>query len=79
MKYTNLKTSLIYGDIKVVQVICLNQTDFLSEEEKKDWQEALEQAEAGKRGDWFKDKLKAKQVDGLFECKKCHSKKTTFY
>lgn len=34
MKYTNLKTSLLCGDIKVTNVICLNQTDFFNEEEK---------------------------------------------
>ena len=77
---TSYKKRLIDGQITAKELVSMKKEDFKSEEEKRKKEEAAAAKMQANRTDWAREQDKAGGIaDGFFTCKRCKSKKTTFY
>ena len=76
----NYRTQLLNGDIKPADLVKMNKEDFISADKKKKLAEAAEAKMQAQRTDYHRAEAKKGVIpDGFFTCKRCKSKKTTFY
>ena len=74
------RTQLLTGELKPSVMVKMNKEDFISQERKKAQDQAKEAKMQAQRTDWARAEDKKGPIpDGLFTCRRCKSKKTTFY
>ena len=74
------KGMLISGDITPKEMVLKKKEDFISDELKKKRSDAADAKMQANRTDWAREQDKQGVIpDGFFTCKRCKSKKTTFY
>ena len=79
-QHAYIKTSVLEGDITPLQLVNMKRDDFLNDELKRQKQEAEERRMQSQRTDYFRSQdMKKGLQDSFFECRKCKSKKTSYY
>ena len=74
------RTQLLSGELKAAELVRMNKEDFISADKKKKLAEAAEAKMQAQRTDYHRAEAKKGVIpDGFFTCKRCKSKKTTFY
>ena len=80
IKHAHMRTKLLSGQIEPAQILTMKREDFLSEESRETLRKAEEARKQEKRTDWARAQdRKAGYKDSFFKCKKCGSKKTSYY
>ena len=76
----DFRGQLLSGELKPSAMIKMGKEDFISSERKKAQAQGKEAKMQAQRTDWARAEDKKGPIpDGLFTCKRCKSKKTTFY
>lgn len=75
-----LRMKLISGDIQPSALVKMSAQEMASSEKKKERQMTIEASLAANRTDWMLERAKTSGKGmGFFTCKKCGSKKTTYF
>lgn len=77
----SFRTMLLNGDVTPSEIVKYKKEDFMGAQAKADLEKAQEAKIQSLRSDWIheQNKIAAQKTEGFFTCKKCKSKKTTFY
>ena len=80
IKHSHMRTKLLSGEIEPSKILTMKREDFLSVELKRQISEAEEARMQANRTDWARAQdRKVGYKDSFFKCKKCGSKKTSYY
>lgn len=75
-----LKMKLVQGEILPAQLVKLSAQEMASSEKKKERELNREASLAANRTDWMIERaMQSNKGIGFFKCRKCHSKKTTYF
>uniref|UniRef100_A0A7S3MPU9 TFIIS-type domain-containing protein n=1 Tax=Favella ehrenbergii TaxID=182087 RepID=A0A7S3MPU9_9SPIT len=79
-QHAHMRTKLISGEVSPSEILRMKREDFLSADLKRQMSEAEEARMQANRTDWARAQdRKVGYKDSFFTCKKCRSKKTSYY
>ena len=80
VQHTHMRQKLMTGTVTAKSILEMKREDFLNPELKRQLSEADEARMQSMRTDWAREQdQKAGLADSFFTCKKCRSKKTSYY
>ena len=80
LQYPHMRLKLVKGEITSEAIVVMKRDDFLSTELKRQKSEAEDMRANSMRIDWARSQdMKAGYKDSFFTCKRCKSKKTSYY
>lgn len=78
--HSHMRKRLIEEDVSPFDIVRMKRDDFMSVELRKQKSIAEEERLNAQRTDWARAQdMKAGYADSFFTCKKCKSKKTSYY